>query len=60
MPIVFVAYCFVLMGKGFQLATTVLGSLEPSLLQLHHELMISGEEMHPLVTIMVSIMASNI
>ena len=34
------------------------GTEEPSM--LHHEQTISGEEMHTLITFMVSIMASNI
>ena len=34
------------------------GTGEP--LTLHHEQMISGEEMHTLITFMVSVMASNI
>ena len=46
---------FVLMGKGFSTGNS--GTEEPSM--LHHEQTISGEEMHTLITFMVSIMASN-
>ena len=42
--------------RGFLIGNS--GTGEP--LMLHHKQMISGEEMHPLITLMVSIMASNI
>ena len=47
---------FVLNGKGF--STVNSGTEEPS--TLHHEQTISGEEMHTLITFMLSVMASNI
>ena len=42
--------------RGFSTGNS--GTEEP--LTLHHEQMISGEEMHTLITFMVSVMASNI
>ena len=47
---------FVLMGKGILTGNS--GTEETS--TLHHDQMISGEEMHTPITFMVSVMASNI
>ena len=46
---------FVPMGRGFSIGNS--GTMEP--LTLHHKQTISSEEMHTLITFMVSIMASN-
>ena len=51
MGFLIIARCFCSHGKGdLQLATVVL--------EIHHEQTISGEEMHTLITFMVSVMAS--
>ena len=42
--------------RGFSTGNS--GTEEPSM--LHHEQTISGEEMHTLITFMLSVMASNI
>ena len=57
MAFLIIAYCFCSHGKGdFRLATVVL--------RIHRRYttskLISGEEMHTLITFMVSVMASNI
>ena len=50
---------FVLMGKGiFNWQQWYSGTEEPS--TLHHKQTISSEEMHTLITFMVTVMASNI
>ena len=46
---------FVPMGRGFSIGNS--GTIEPS--TLHHKQMISSEEMHTVITFMVSVMASN-
>ena len=62
MAFLIIAYCFCSHGKGdLQLATVVLNQRsatgDPS--TLHHEQTIFGEEIHTLITFMVSVMASN-
>ena len=69
MAFLIIAYCFCSHGKeDLRLATVVLnwqqwysigssGTGDPS--TLHHEQTIFGEEIHTLITFMVSVMASN-
>ena len=59
LAILIIAHCFCSHGKGdLRLATVVLSGTG-NLSMLHHEQMILGEEIHTLITFMVSIMASN-
>ena len=62
MAFLIIAYCFCSHGKGicdlkqwYSLGNS--GTGDPS--TLHHEQMIFGEEIHTLITFMVSVMASN-
>ena len=59
MAFLIIAYCFVPKGKGIcdwqQWYSVILGDLST----LHHEQTIFGEEIHTLITFMVSVMASN-
>ena len=59
MGFLIIAYCrvFIPMGKGFSTGNN--GTVEPSTLHRHKQ-MISGEETHALTTSMVSIMTSDI
>ena len=50
-----IAYCLFSWKRGFSTGNS--DAEEP--LTLHHEQTISGEEMHALITFMVSVMASN-
>ena len=59
MAFLIIAYCFCSHGKGdLRLATVVLSDTG-DLSTLHHEQTIFGEEIHTLITFMVSVMASN-
>ena len=62
MAFLIIAYCFVSMGKGicdwqqwYSIGSS--GTGDPS--TLHDEQTIFGEEIHTLITFMVSVMASN-
>ena len=57
MAFLIIAYCFCSHGKGDLRLATVHGTGDPSI--LHDEQTIFGEEIHTLITFMVSVMASN-
>ena len=50
---------FAIGNSGTQLATVVLHGIHRRYSRLHHEQTIFGEEMHTLITFMVSVMVSN-
>ena len=56
MGFLIIAYFLFLRERGFSTGNSGTGELS----MLHHEQTISGEEMHTLITFMVSVMASNI